>query len=60
MVGEYVMTQKDIQTDLTKPNPIGMGSYNCDSPIGVHEIDTAALTAELRAQRAVMEWKKPQ
>ena len=31
MVGEYVMTQKDIQTDLTKPDPIGMGSYNSDS-----------------------------
>lgn len=31
MVGEYVMTQQDIQTDLTKPDPIGMGSYNSDS-----------------------------
>ncbi len=31
MVGEYVMTQKDIQTDLSKPDPIGMGSYNSDS-----------------------------
>ncbi len=31
MVGEYVMTQKDIQTDLTKPDAIGMGSYNSDS-----------------------------
>jgi hypothetical protein len=31
MVGEYVMSQKDIQTDLTKPDPIGMGSYNSDS-----------------------------
>jgi FAD-dependent oxidoreductase family protein len=31
MVGEYVMTQKDIQTDLTKPDVIGMGSYNSDS-----------------------------
>lgn len=31
MVGEYVMTQKDLQTDLTKPDPIGMGSYNSDS-----------------------------
>ena len=31
MVGEYVMIQKDIQTDLTKPDPIGMGSYNSDS-----------------------------
>ncbi|HEY2016956.1 MAG TPA: FAD-dependent oxidoreductase [Bryobacteraceae bacterium] len=31
MVGEYVMIQSDIQTDLTKPDPIGMGSYNSDS-----------------------------
>jgi hypothetical protein len=31
MVGEYVMAQKDIQTELTKPDPIGMGSYNSDS-----------------------------
>ena len=31
MVGEYVMTQKDIQTDLTKPDAIGMGTYNSDS-----------------------------
>ena len=31
MLGEYVMIQKDIQTDLTKPDPIGMGSYNSDS-----------------------------
>ena len=139
MVGEYVMTQKDIQTDLTKPDPIGMGSYNSDShniqrivnadgfvenegdmqvavtpyqipyrvmlprraqatnllvpvafsashvaystlrmepqymiigqaaglaaamamhtQVGVQDIDTAALTARLRSQRAVMDWK---
>jgi hypothetical protein len=31
MVGEFVMTQKDLQTDLTKPDAIGMGSYNSDS-----------------------------
>jgi hypothetical protein len=31
MVGEYVMAQKDIQTAPTKPDPIGMGSYNSDS-----------------------------
>jgi hypothetical protein len=31
MVGEYVMAQKDIQTELTKPDAIGMGSYNSDS-----------------------------
>jgi hypothetical protein len=31
MIGEYVMTQKDLQTDRVKPDPIGMGSYNSDS-----------------------------
>jgi hypothetical protein len=31
MIGEYVMSQKDIQTDRTKPDAIGMGSYNSDS-----------------------------
>lgn len=31
MAGEFVMTQRDIQTDLTKPDAIGMGSYNSDS-----------------------------
>ncbi len=31
MVGEYVMQQKDLQTDREKPDSIGMGSYNSDS-----------------------------
>jgi hypothetical protein len=31
MVGDFVMTQKDIQTEITKPDVIGMGSYNSDS-----------------------------
>jgi FAD dependent oxidoreductase len=31
MVSDFVMTQKDLQTELTKPDPIGMGSYNSDS-----------------------------
>ncbi|BCS32760.1 xanthan lyase [Luteitalea sp. TBR-22] len=31
MVGEFVVSQKDIQTDLRKPDVIGMGSYNSDS-----------------------------
>lgn len=37
MVGEYVVVQKDLQTDLTKPDPIGMGSYNSDSH-NVHRV----------------------
>ena len=31
MVGEFVVSQKDIQTDLVKADVIGMGSYNSDS-----------------------------
>jgi hypothetical protein len=31
LVGDFVSTQKDLQTDLTKPDVIGMGSYNSDS-----------------------------
>ncbi len=31
MVGPFVSTQKDLQTDLLKPDVIGMGSYNSDS-----------------------------
>jgi hypothetical protein len=31
MVGAYVAVQKDLQTELTKPDAIAMGSYNSDS-----------------------------
>jgi hypothetical protein len=31
MVGDYVVVQKDIQTELTKTDVIAMGSYNSDS-----------------------------
>jgi hypothetical protein len=31
MRGEYVLVQKDLQTELTKADPVGMGSYNSDS-----------------------------
>ncbi len=31
MVGDFVATQKDLQTDLKKSDVIGMGSYNSDS-----------------------------
>jgi hypothetical protein len=41
MVGEYVMQQKDLQNELTKPDPIGMGSYNSDSHNVERIVDTA-------------------
>jgi hypothetical protein len=31
LLGEFVMTQKDIQTDVTKADAIAMGSYRSDS-----------------------------
>jgi hypothetical protein len=31
MIGDFVMIQQDAETALTKPDPIGMGSYNIDS-----------------------------
>jgi hypothetical protein len=31
MLGAYVMRQSDLQTERTKPDAIGMGSYNSDS-----------------------------
>jgi hypothetical protein len=31
MIGEYVMTQRDVQTDVTKSDAIGLGSYGIDS-----------------------------
>jgi hypothetical protein len=40
MLGEYVVTQKDIQTDLGKEDSIGMGSYQSDSH-NVERIPTA-------------------
>ena len=31
MLGDFVMTQKDAQTDLVKPDSVAMGSYQIDS-----------------------------
>jgi hypothetical protein len=42
MRGAFVMSQKDIQTELSKPDPIGMGSYNSDS----HNVQRVATPDE--------------
>jgi FAD dependent oxidoreductase len=39
MVGAYVMRQSDLQTERTKSDSIGMGSYNSDS----HNIERVAM-----------------
>jgi hypothetical protein len=39
MVGVYVMRQADVQTERTKSDSIGMGSYNSDS----HNIQRVAV-----------------
>lgn len=39
MIGEYVVRQSDLQTGRTKPDSIGMGSYNSDS----HNIQRVAM-----------------
>jgi hypothetical protein len=31
LVGDFVATQRDLQTDREKPDAVGMGSYNSDS-----------------------------
>jgi len=39
MLGAYVIRQADLQTERTKPDSIGMGSYNSDS----HNIQRVAM-----------------
>ena len=39
MIGAYVMRQSDLQTERTKPDSVGMGSYNSDS----HNIQRVAM-----------------
>ena len=47
MVGDFVMTQKDLQTELTKADSIGMGSYNSDS----HNVERVAAKEGLAPER---------
>ncbi len=39
MIGAYVVTQRDLQSDRTKPDAIGMGSYTSDS----HNVQRVAM-----------------
>ncbi len=39
MIGAYVMRQSDLQLNRTKPDSIGMGSYNSDS----HNVERVAM-----------------
>ncbi len=39
MIGAYVMRQSDLQVNRTKPDSIGMGSYNSDS----HNVERVAM-----------------
>jgi len=60
MVGNFVVTQKDVQTDLAKPDVIGMGSYNSDSH-NIQRISTAdgAVENEGDMQVAVTPYQIP-
>ncbi|HEV2274660.1 MAG TPA: FAD-dependent oxidoreductase [Acidobacteriaceae bacterium] len=39
MIGDYVMRQSDLQIERTKPDSVGMGSYNSDS----HNVQRIAM-----------------
>ena len=53
MLGAYVMTQKDITSDVTKPDTIGMGSYQSDSH-HVRRIPAADGSVENEGEQYVM------
>jgi hypothetical protein len=55
MVGEYVVVQQDLQTNLTKPDPIGMGSYNSDS----HNVERIVLGGFVRNEGDMQVTVKP-
>jgi hypothetical protein len=53
MLGDYVMTQKDITTDVKKADSIGMGSYQSDSH-HVRRIPTAEGYVENEGEQYVV------
>ena len=60
MIGDFVMTQKDIQQELTKPDVIGMGSYNSDSHnVQRYMQDDGAVQNEGNMEVAVTPYQVP-
>lgn len=53
MLGRYVMTEKDITKEVTKPDSIGMGSYQSDSH-NVRRIPTPDGAVENEGEQYVM------
>jgi len=46
MVGDYVMTSRDIEEEKTKPDSIGMGSYGADSHLVQRIVDNGVVRNE--------------
>lgn len=60
MVGEFVASQKDLQTERTKPDAIGMGSYNSDSHnVQRHVTETGIVLNEGDVQVPVQPYQIP-
>jgi hypothetical protein len=60
MVGEFVATQKDLQTERTKADVIGMGSYNSDSHnLQRHVSETGIVLNEGDVQVPVQPYQIP-
>ncbi|MFT4205260.1 MAG: FAD-dependent oxidoreductase [Chitinophagaceae bacterium] len=59
MIGEYVMTQKDVVSDMAKPDGIGLGSYGLDvHVVQMYADDKGALRYEGGLQRTEPERMK--
>ncbi|MBI4892989.1 MAG: FAD-dependent oxidoreductase [Acidobacteria bacterium] len=60
MTGEFVATQKDLQTERTKQDAIGMGSYNSDSHnVQRHVSETGIVLNEGNVEVPVQPYQIP-